>query len=329
MKQLDIAASGVCRDPGESVAHHLVASLSRSARVRQSSLHMANDSRLFGPPQAQLLIVSEGAGDEPTRMAAATAVDAVGRALLRDDEWLLSLRSENHEEVAVQLADAVKQAAHGLPGTQSDDDNTALNPHVSLTAALLAWPWVVVAHVGDSAAVVLRHGSPLQLTASHTAAAELVASGRVAEAPDADSPLGRWVANRLDDPDQMAIETVVDELQEGDLFCLGVSGVLATLHDESFVREACKAPHHARRIADDTIDHAKQTDDRPSLAVVVAKLGDHDDESLYAEADALEKDQEQTNSATPSAPPALEPALAEEETRLTPETPTKALDHQR
>ncbi|HEV8648540.1 MAG TPA: protein phosphatase 2C domain-containing protein [Actinomycetes bacterium] len=132
-------------------------------------------------PGRTLFAVADGLGGHSAgEVASATAV----RVLARLD----GMRPASVEAAREELVAAFEEANRVVR------DEAALDPAragmgTTLTAALLAAEQLVIAHVGDSRAYLLRPGEPLrQLTNDQTVVAEMVRQGRLSRDQAASHP---------------------------------------------------------------------------------------------------------------------------------------------
>ena len=147
--------------------HFAVATLSKSIRLHQSNLSIDDDSRVHGHNQGHLFLVADGIGGAPTpARASGTAVDSVVQYFLNEMPWY-HLADGEPEDVTLALEDALRNAQQEVlrnapPGKDG--------PGTTMTLALVFWPDLYVAHVGDSRCYLQRRGDLRQLTTDHTLA---------------------------------------------------------------------------------------------------------------------------------------------------------------
>ncbi|NML52316.1 MerR family transcriptional regulator [Streptomyces sp. R302] len=196
----------------------------------------------------RLLAVADGYGPEGGR-AARAAVEAVAAvpAPVRAGDGLDAL------EDAVRAADAV---AAGLDGSGT-----------TLTAALLAGNRLLVAHLGDSRAYLLRDGRLRQLTRDDTVVQELVDAGGLEPEEAAGRP-DRAVLLKAVEGGGAAPALLVHEVRAGDRLLLCTDGLSALLPPASLTRTFASAPTVADAAsALVTLAHASGAPDNLALAV--------------------------------------------------------------
>jgi serine/threonine protein phosphatase PrpC len=192
----------------------------------------------------------------------------------------------------------------------------------TVTAALLTDGRVVIGHVGDSRAYRIRNGRLEQLTDDHSLVADLMRSGRLT-AEEAEGHPQRSVITRAlgTDPD-VDVDTLVIEVEAGDLFLLCSDG-LSTMVSDSEVLQTVERAATLDEAARDLLRAANTGGGEDNVTVVLFRLDTDEaiEETLVAPvagADAAESEQESdledTLTGLPPVVPAtrVEPAAAPE-----------------
>src|SRR5947209_5737689 len=100
-------------DPGRVRAgnddQYLIASLSKSMQVHQTSLDLDDQTRLFGASQGKLLLVADGLGGGPAggRRASTLAVNSLTTYVLNTLPWFFRLRPDAEEHFFDELKAAL------------------------------------------------------------------------------------------------------------------------------------------------------------------------------------------------------------------------------
>lgn len=297
MVQLDIAGiSKSAQQANGCATQHFVASLSVALRVHDTSVSLANGDSLFGPPQAQLLIVAEGIdtktkaavdgdsqNDGTPSLVESAAIDRVARSLMRDDRLISSLSQGETLQATASMVSALQEASETInafptaPNVRASEGQ-ATPPWVAMTAAIVAWPHVMITHAGDSAAVLVREDQATLLTTPHTATSKLTGSGFPIADPEEVTPLDRVVVNALGSSDKVSnlrIETYSEELQANDVLILGTSGLPDSLDWAEVAKLTRQEPGSASQISQRLAEEAlaaKQP--KSAVSIVVAKTTD-------------------------------------------------------
>src|SRR5205085_10232239 len=86
----------------------LIANLTKSMLVHQTSLGLDDQTRLFGSSQGRLLLVADGMGGQAAgRRASALAVDSLTAYVLNTLHWFLRLRQDDEEQFLDELKAAL------------------------------------------------------------------------------------------------------------------------------------------------------------------------------------------------------------------------------
>jgi protein phosphatase len=272
----------------------LIAGLSKSLLIHQTSLDHESHTRLFGGSQGHLLAVADGMGGHSGgQRASAIAIDTLARYVLGTSSWLVNLHDHEEDDLVGELEaalkrcqDSIAKAAHaGYEGMGT-----------TLTMAYIAWPRLYVVHAGDSRCYLQRGARLEQITRDHTMAQKLVEAGAL----DADEAKeSRWshvLWNCLGGgTDRLEPEAYKTTLQLGDTLLLcsdGLSGalgnaqILTALRQDLAARETCELLVRA----------ANQAGGKDNITVVVARFRDSDQH--------LKAEQAAAHAAVPATAPA-------------------------
>ncbi len=152
----------------------LIADLNKSMLVRQTSLALADHTRLFGGSQGALLLVADGMGGHAAgKQASALAVQTLEHYVLNTMPWFFHLQQDQETDLQDELKSAMEACQHSI------ETATAARPQqrgmgTTLTMAYLLWPRLYVVHVGDSRCYLFRPPRLVQITKDQTMAQQLV-----------------------------------------------------------------------------------------------------------------------------------------------------------
>jgi len=185
------------------------------------------DAYVVAPP---LFAVADGmggaqAGEVASKLAAAALSDTDAGSLT-GTERVTSLFQEANRRIYERSA--TDPAVSGMGTT--------------MTVALVEGDEVVIGHVGDSRAYLLRDGRIEQLTDDHSLVAELIRSGKLS-AEEAETHPQRAVITRAlgTDPD-VDVDAFAVHAQAGDLFLVCSDGLTTMVDDEDIL--ALLQRHH-------------------------------------------------------------------------------------
>src|SRR5947209_7440720 len=187
-----LSDAGRVRDVNDD--QYLIASLSKSMQVHQTSLDLDDQTRLFGASQGKLLLVADGLGGGPAgaRRASTLAVNSLTTYLLNTMHWFFRLRPDLEDQFLDDLKSALEFCQERIRA-EAERIPEHRGMGTTLTMAYLTWPHVYVVHAGDSRCYLLRGGRLRQLTRDHSLGGEPL--GRDAPEENGGAPWGRMLWN--------------------------------------------------------------------------------------------------------------------------------------
>jgi serine/threonine protein phosphatase PrpC len=102
----------------------------------------------------------------------------------------------------------------------------------TLTALLVRKGRAFIAHVGDSRAYLFRAGAFRQLTNDHSIVAQQVLAGAITPEQARRSPYRHVITRALGMDDRVAVDTIAQDIQQGDIFLLCTDGLTEMVEDE-------------------------------------------------------------------------------------------------
>jgi PPM family protein phosphatase len=221
---------------------------------------------LAHPPGALLLAVADGVGgarggEVASRLAVDTLVGALSARPMADDQT----PSRALERAVQRAAAALRQVAH--------ERREMRGLGTTLTAALVIWPRLWVAHVGDTRAYLWRGGRLARLTNDHTMAERLREEGVLAPGDDG----GRWesvlwnaLGGAAEDVPQVELRHA--SLSSGDAILLCSDGLTRHLDDRELGRRLNEG-RPAEELCQALVDDANRAGGADNITAVVARLG--------------------------------------------------------
>ncbi|HEX9691980.1 MAG TPA: protein phosphatase 2C domain-containing protein [Gemmatimonadales bacterium] len=165
---------------------------------------------------------------------------AVGTGL-REVRNLLSVRG-----LGGSMTEALRRVVETCDRTirsESERDPTLLGMGTTLTMALVTWPYLHVAHVGDSRCYLFRNNTLIQLTHDHTIAGALAAHGAIDADAIEQSPFAHVLANALGGHENgVKAEMCAVRLHVGDAVLVCSDGLTRGLTQAEIVK-LLSAPH--------------------------------------------------------------------------------------
>ncbi len=198
-------------------------------------------------------VVADGVGPRDSgQVASQTAVEST----------LETYRRAFDGSPTATLDRSLREAGQSILGLAAND--ASLRGMASTcTAAVVHNSRLIIGHVGDSRAYLIRHGRARQLTQDHTWAGEQELQG-LDRSRLQDHPLKSAPTRLLGAAADVAVDLLEEPLQDGDVIVLCTDGLSATLDDAAIARAVTVKTLVARRI-DSCARHV-----RPGAATTLA-----------------------------------------------------------
>ena len=194
-------------------------------RVRERN----EDSVLVDPP---LFAVADGMGGHRGGQVASQVA--------------LEKLEELEDEEKGSLAEHVRRANRAVWDRAEEDEHLA-GMGTTLTAVRIDGESVVLAHVGDSRAYLLRNGSLQQLTTDHTLVDRMVRSGEITEAEADVHPHKNVLTRALGTDEDVEVDEDAVALEDGDRLLLCSDGLTGMVTEDQIqaILEASTTPQNA------------------------------------------------------------------------------------
>jgi serine/threonine protein phosphatase PrpC len=249
--QVDLGAAthqGHVRSANED--HYLVLRVGRALETLLTSLP-ATDLPARAEEVAYGLLVADGIGGAAGgELASRTAISLLVSLILHTPDWILSTGQEATEAVMRRIAERYRRIHAALREQgRADPDLSRMGTTMTLAGSL--GNSVIIGHIGDSRAYLLRDGRMCQLTRDHTLVQALLDMGQLTPEQAARHPcrhvltasLGGGSQNCegdfhrawLADGDQLLLCT------DGLTNMVDAAGIMAILRQAASADEACKA----------------------------------------------------------------------------------------
>jgi protein phosphatase len=243
----------------------LTTALTDVGRVRA-----ANEDAFVIDDDSGVFAVADGmGGHQAGEVASATAIEALQSGLGE---------GRPIDEAIVDANAAVVERASGDPALRGMG--------TTLTAAVLGDDQVlVIGHVGDSRAYLLRDGAFDQLTVDHSVVAELVAAGQLTEAEAEIDPRRAMITRALGIDVDVEVDVVTVDLAVGDrlLFC---SDGLTTMVRDDAIADVLRSEADRARAAQELIEAANDAGGADNITVLLVDVVDDDAGEPQPEPDA-------------------------------------------
>ena len=257
----------------------LTTALTDVGRVRS-----VNEDSFVLDDDAGLFAVADGmGGHQAGEVASAIAIDVL-RNGLQDGRPI--------DEVIVDANTTVV--------TRASDDPALRGMGTTLTAAVLDDGKVlVIGHVGDSRAYLLRDGELEQITVDHSVVAELIAAGQLTEAEAESDPRRAMITRALGIDVDVEVDVIPITLVVGDRFLICSDGLNTMLRDDA-IADVLRGEADRGRAAQELVEAANDAGGVDNITVLLLDVVDDDtedpepepetDESLVASDTDLDAD---------------------------------------
>jgi PPM family protein phosphatase len=272
-----------------------VASATHPGRKRRQN----EDAYVCRPP---LFAVTDGmggaqAGELASRLAAAALTEGASDAGQSAEQRVAALLEEANRRVYARAA----------------ADDAAAGMGTTATVAIVEAGRVVIGHVGDSRAYLIRTGTLDQLTDDHSLVAELVRGGKLSP-EEAERHPQRSVVTRVLGPEpDVDVDVFSVDARPGDLFLLCSDGLTSMVSDDEIRAVIERHRDDLDEAASALIRAANRGGGEDNITVVVFELEGRDDDSaatvVSAAAQQTEDDDDTLDelTAVPTALPAPQP----------------------
>jgi protein phosphatase len=241
--RVDIAAvthPGLLRENNEDQFY--VARMSRALETLTTSLPSASVPQRAEEVNYAMVVADGMGGHAAGEVASRLAISALVGLVLELPNWILRLDEIAAPEIERRARDTVKQV--GAMMFKEGRDNEELRGMGStLTIARSLGRDLLVVHVGDSRAYLLREGQLHRLTKDHTYAQMLVDCGKLAACDMAESRVRHILTNALGGSTE-AVDVDVDhmQLENGDRVLLCSDGLTDLVDDDLITRTLVATP---------------------------------------------------------------------------------------
>jgi serine/threonine protein phosphatase PrpC len=183
----------------------------------------------------------------------------------------LALLAVNPEASGIEdLRQAIVRANRAII-QRSTTENELLGMGTTLTAALVKDDAVLVAHVGDSRAYVLRDGDLTQVTSDHSWVGEMVRRGEITQAQAARHPHRSVITKALGSDMELTPDVMQVAVEPGDRVLICSDGLTGMVDDET-IAHIMSLGADAQNTAQSLVDAALENGGEDNVTVVVVDV---------------------------------------------------------
>ena len=217
-----------------------------------------------------MMVVADGMGGHAAgEVASRMAISALVSLALDVPDWIFKVDEEHAREIERRSRTRVQEVGAMLV-ERGRRDPALRGMGTTLTAARSLGRDLLITHVGDSRAYLLRAGGLHRLTRDHTYAQLLVDTGQLAPGDVADSRHRHVLTNALGGScEDVQVDTDRLQLEDGDRLLLCSDGLTDLVDDEtitSILLEATRSSDACERL----VQRALDSGGRDNVTVIVA-----------------------------------------------------------
>jgi PPM family protein phosphatase len=271
---VDVAAAthtGYVKNNNED--HYLVMRFGRSLENLSSNLRRGLLARSYDVTGYAMFVADGMGGHAGGEIASRMSLTRLVELLVETPDWMLSLEKPEYAAIVIQrIKDRFFQIDESLRA-EAERVNTLRGMGTTLTVAGTLGRELVLGHIGDSRAYLLRAGKFEQLTTDHTLAQALIDAG-VAKPDDPATHSMRHVLTAalgsLGDAIQPQIHRT--QISVGDQLLLCTDGLTEMVDDEEISYVITEA-ESAQSACHDLVDLALRAGGLDNVTVVLARFG--------------------------------------------------------
>ena len=208
--------------------------------------------------RAPLFVVADGMGGA---QAGEVASEIAVRSF--DDE----LPNRSLPEALVGVIEQANKRIH----EKARADESLHGMGTTTTAAYVGDDEVIIAHVGDSRAYLLRDGELIRLTKDHSLVGELVARGKLTEEQAEQHPQRSVITRALGPEASVQVDIDIFPAKPGDLFLLCSDGLTSMVHEPK-LRPLFDEADSLETLGKRLIDAANAAGGRDNITVILFRL---------------------------------------------------------
>jgi len=225
-----------------------------------------NQDELLIDPALGLYAVADGMGGHAAgEVASQLAIESLARAMSDDPA----------EPTATGAAQQLERALH--EGNRKICDSVLTHGEwrgmgTTIVALLALGDRVVIGHVGDSRAYLLREGKLHRLTSDHSWVNEQVKLGLMTDDEAHQHPMRNIVTRALGNRVDLKVDLTQEDVRPGDLFLLCSDGLNSMMSDGEILATLTAAGSDPEKVCHALVDRANQNGGEDNITVVVVQI---------------------------------------------------------
>ena len=215
-----------------------------------------------------LLAVADGMGGHKAgEVASAIAIEGIVSGLSGNLSERGAVESNRQEQLLKEVVQEVNWEVH-----EAARSPERLGMGTTLTVVLLVGSRLLVAHVGDSRAYLLRNTDLLQITTDHTWVNAEIARGVLTEEQAQEHPWRNVLTRAIGTAPHVEVDGTAVDVEDGDTLLLSSDGLHSVVGEET-IRETL-AGDEPQKVCETLVEQANALGGPDNVTVVVARLGE-------------------------------------------------------
>ncbi|MFZ5632916.1 MAG: Stp1/IreP family PP2C-type Ser/Thr phosphatase [Bacillota bacterium] len=220
-----------------------------------------NEDSLCVVPDLALFAVADGmGGHQAGEVASRIAVESVSRRI----------RNGSNDEAVKSLLEGVRLANSKIYSA-SRDKPTYRGMGTTLTAAVIREKELILAHVGDSRAYIIRGNKIYPLTEDHSLVQEMFRHGGITKEQARDHPHRNVLTRALGTDPLVDVDLIRIKLEKGDILLLCTDGLSGLLEDDEMLRLVREAAHPDQAVQG-LVSEAMKRGGSDNISVIVVEI---------------------------------------------------------
>ena len=271
---VDVAAAthrGLVRKNNED--HYLVVEFGRSLKTIDTNLDDALLERNYGLSGYGMIVADGMGGMAGGEVASSMALTRLVELVVDTPDWFMSLNDEDHAKTVLKrMTERFMNVDEALKG-RAENDRSLLGMGTTLTVGGVLGNDLIIGHIGDSRAYLLRGNKLSQITSDHTLAQALIDAG-ITKPEEPASRSMRHVLTAALGAMGNSVEPEMHrcELAAGDQLLLCTDGLTEMVAD-SLITSVLREATTVKRACIDLVDLALAAGGLDNITVIVARFG--------------------------------------------------------
>ncbi|MHB8918217.1 MAG: Stp1/IreP family PP2C-type Ser/Thr phosphatase [Desulfocucumaceae bacterium] len=222
-----------------------------------------NEDSLCAVPDLAFFAVADGmgghlAGEVASRMAIESVTSHLGNG--------------DGEDTVKSLLEGVRQANRKIYAA-SRDDGSCRGMGTTLTAAVFREGELILAHVGDSRAYIIRENKIYPLTEDHSLVQEMIRQGGITKEEAREHPHRNVLTRALGTDPLVDVDLIRVRLERGDTVLLCTDGLYGLVGDDE-IMELVRATERPDRAVKNLVAEALRRGGNDNISVIVVEMDD-------------------------------------------------------